>query len=32
VAIRFTPLLARNQTPGPGAGGAIELKPIEFEK
>jgi hypothetical protein len=32
VAIRFTPMLARNQTPGPGAGSAIELKPIEFEK
>ena len=32
VAIRFTPTQARNQTPGPGAGSAIELKPIEFEK
>ena len=32
VAIRFTPTLARNQTPGPGAGSPIELKPIEFEK
>lgn len=26
VAIRFTPLAARNQTPGPGAGNALELK------
>src|SRR5215831_1677812 len=25
VAIRFTPLLARNQTPGPGAGNALAL-------
>jgi hypothetical protein len=32
IAIRFTPMIARNQTPGPGAGNAIELKPIEFEK
>ena len=32
VAIRFTPMVARNQTPGPGAGDAIELKPIAFEK
>jgi hypothetical protein len=32
IAIRFTPTLARNQTPGPGAGSPIELKPIEFEK
>ena len=32
IAIRFTPMVARNQTPGPGAGNAIELKPIEFEK
>jgi len=32
VAIRFTPMLARNQTPGPGAGEALALKPIEFEK
>ena len=32
IAIRFTPTLARNQTPGPGAGSTIELKPIEFEK
>ena len=26
VAIHFTPLSARNQTPGPGAGNAVELK------
>src|SRR5262245_56329047 len=32
VAIRFTPMAARNQTPGPGAGEALTLKPIEFEK
>jgi hypothetical protein len=32
VAIRFTPMAARNQTPGPGAGEPLELKPIEFEK
>ena len=32
VAIRFTPMTARNQTPGPGAGDPITLKPIEFEK
>jgi hypothetical protein len=32
VAIRFTPLVARNQTPGPGAGNALQLEPIEFEK
>jgi len=32
VAIRFTPMAARNQTPGPGAGDALALKPIEFEK
>ena len=32
VAIRFTPMAARNQTPGPTAGNAIELKPVEFEK
>jgi hypothetical protein len=27
MAIRFTPLSARNQTPGPGAGNAVELLP-----
>lgn len=27
MAIRFTPISARNQTPGPGAGNAIELLP-----
>ena len=32
VAIRFTPLQARNQTPGPGAGDPVQLIPIEFEK
>ena len=32
VAIRFTPTQARNQTPGPGAGNAVQLIPIEFEK
>ena len=32
VAIRFTPMVARNQTPGPSAGNPIELKPVEFEK
>jgi len=32
VAIRFTPMAARNQTPGPGAGDPLALKPIEFEK
>jgi hypothetical protein len=32
VAIRFTPMLARNQTPGPGAGNPVTLKPIEVEK
>lgn len=32
VAIRFTPMVARNQTPGPGAGNKVELKPTEFEK
>ena len=32
VAIRFTPLAARNQTPGPGAGDPLALKPVEFEK
>lgn len=32
VAIRFTPMVARNQTPGPGAGDRLPLKPIEFEK
>ncbi len=32
VAIRFTPMVARNQTPGPTAGNKIELKPTEFEK
>lgn len=32
VAIRFTPLTARNQTPGPGAGNPVKLIPIEFEK
>ena len=26
MAIRFTPFSARNQTPGPGAGSALELK------
>jgi hypothetical protein len=26
VAIHFTPTMARNQTPGPGAGNALELK------
>ena len=26
MAIHFTPLTARNQTPGPGAGNALELK------
>lgn len=32
VAIRFTPLTARNQTPGPSAGNPVQLHPIEFEK
>jgi hypothetical protein len=32
VAIRFTPMQARNQTPGPGTGNPVTLKPIEFEK
>lgn len=32
VAIRFTPMVARNQTPGPGAGNPIQLIPTEFEK
>jgi hypothetical protein len=32
VAVRFTPTQARNQTPGPGAGNAVQLIPIEFEK
>ena len=32
VAIRFTPMAARNQTPGPGAGEPLKLIPIEFEK
>jgi len=32
VAIRFTPQSARNQTPGPGAGNALELKPVEFDR
>jgi len=32
VAIRFTPMSARDQTPGPGAGDPIKLNPIEFEK
>jgi hypothetical protein len=32
VAIRFTPLTARNQTPGPSAGNPVPLHPIEFEK
>jgi hypothetical protein len=32
VAIRFTPLSARNQTPGPAAGSPVQLIPIEFEK
>lgn len=27
MAIRFTPIVARNQTPGPGAGESIALKP-----
>jgi hypothetical protein len=32
VAIRFTPMAARDQTPGPGAGDPLKLIPIEFEK
>jgi len=32
VAIRFTPMAARNQTPGPGAGDPLALLPTEFEK
>jgi hypothetical protein len=32
VAIRFTPMVARNQTPGPNAGDPVRLIPIEFEK
>jgi hypothetical protein len=32
VAIRFTPLAARDQTPGPKAGEALKLIPTEFEK
>lgn len=27
MAVRFTPLSARNQTPGPGAGNVVELAP-----
>jgi hypothetical protein len=32
VAIRFTPMSARNQTPGPGAGNAVELKPVDLDR
>src|SRR5262252_5939669 len=32
VAIRFTPMAARNQTPGPGAGNPVQLVHTEFEK
>jgi len=32
VAIRFTPMTARNQTPGPRAGDELALRPTEFEK